>query len=73
MIYLAFNLLPFLQILSFWSRYMEDNLATFFDIVYADMEDGECNTLDFQLGGTGIDATIPTRSWSIKVNLYLIL
>ena len=33
------------------------------------MEDGECNTLDFQLGGTGIDATIPTRSWSIKVNL----
>ena len=52
---------------------MEDNLATFFDIVYADMEDGECNTLDFQLGGTGIDATIPTRSWSIKVNLYLIL
>ena len=36
------------------------------------MEDGECNTLDFQLGGTGIDATIPTRSWSIKVILYLI-
>ena len=33
------------------------------------MEGGDCNNLDFQLGGTGIDATIPTRSWSIKVDL----
>ena len=42
-------------------------------IVYADMEGGDCNNLDFQLGGTGIDATIPTRSWSIKVDFYLSL
>ena len=41
--------------------------------VYADMEGGDCNNLDFQLGGTGIDATIPTRSWSIKVDFYLSL
>ena len=37
------------------------------------MEGGDCNNLDFQLGGTGIDATIPTRSWSIKVDFYLSL
>ena len=42
-------------------------------IVYADMEGGDCNNLDFQLGGTGIDATIPTRSWSIKVDFDLSL
>ena len=39
------------------------------------MEEGECNSLDFQLGTTGIDATLPTnRGWNIKVmsllNLY---
>merc|ERR1712241_820509 len=31
------------------------------------MEGSNCNSLDFQLGGTGIDATIPSRAWSIKV------
>ena len=32
------------------------------------MEGGECNSLDFQLGTTGIDATLPTnRGWNIKV------
>jgi len=35
--------------------------------MYADMEGSNCNSLDFQLGGTGVDATIPTRQWSIKV------
>ena len=39
------------------------------------MEDSQCNSLDFQLGTTGIDATLPTnRGWNIKVlallNLY---
>ena len=39
------------------------------------MEEGECNSLDFQLGTTGIDATLPTnRGWNIKVlpllNIY---
>ena len=34
--------------------------------VYADL-DPNCNSLDFQLGSTGIAATIPTRSWNIKV------
>ena len=32
------------------------------------MEDSQCNSLDFQLGTTGIDATLPTnRGWNIKV------
>ena len=43
-------------------------------LVYADMNDDECNSLDFMLHTSGIDATIPTRQWSIKVfdivNLY---
>lgn len=39
-----------------------------FDVVYADMENGECNTLDFQLGTTGIDAQLAqNRGWNIKV------
>ena len=36
-------------------------------LVYADMNDDECNSLDFMLHTSGIDATIPTRQWSIKV------
>ena len=36
------------------------------------MDGNSCNTMDFQLGGTGIDATIPTRKWGIKV-LYVAL
>ena len=35
--------------------------------VYADMSDDDCNSLDFALGHTGVGATIPTRSFSIKV------
>jgi len=36
--------------------------------MYADMEDDQCNTLDFQLGGAGIDAQIPgNRQWNIKI------
>ena len=31
-----------------------------------------CNTLDFQLGPTGIGTTIPTRQWNIKVRFYII-
>ena len=31
------------------------------------MNDDECNSLDFMLHTSGIDATIPTRQWSIKV------
>ena len=43
-----------------------------FTIVYADMEDDQCNTLDFQLGGAGIDAQIPgNRQWNIKVYIYM--
>lgn len=40
-------------------------------LVYADASDS-CNTLDFQLGQTGIGTTIPTRQWNIKVsaNIY---
>ena len=39
----------------------------FFCTVYADMSDDKCNSLDFALGNTGLDATIPTRSFTIKV------
>ena len=39
-------------------------------IVYADMSDADCNSLDFALGTTGIDATIPTRTFNIKVFLH---
>merc|ERR1712110_211325 len=35
--------------------------------MYADMSDDDCNSLDFALGHTGVGATIPTRSFSIKV------
>jgi hypothetical protein len=35
-------------------------------IVYAEASDA-CNSLDFQLGPTGIGATIPTRQWNIRV------
>jgi hypothetical protein len=35
-------------------------------LVYAEASDS-CNTLDFQLGPTGIGATIPTRQWNIRV------
>ena len=35
--------------------------------VYSDMSDDDCNSLDFALGHTGVGATIPTRSFSIKV------
>ena len=31
------------------------------------MSDDDCNSLDFALGHTGVGATIPTRSFSIKV------
>ena len=38
--------------------------------MYAEFEGDECNSLDFQLGTTGIDATLPTnRGWNIKVLL----
>ena len=44
-----------------------------FDVVYADMENGECNTLDFQLGTTGIDAQLAqNRGWNIKVRFNCI-
>ena len=37
-------------------------------LVYADMDDENCNSLDFMFSAAGIDATIPnTRQWSIKV------
>ena len=40
--------------------------------MYAEFEGDECNSLDFQLGTTGIDATLPTnRGWNIKVLLNL--
>ena len=43
-----------------------------FTIVYADMEEDQCNQLDFQLGGTGIDAQIPgNRQWNIKVYRHI--
>lgn len=36
--------------------------------MYADMEEDQCNQLDFQLGGTEIDATFPqNRQWNIKI------
>ena len=36
--------------------------------VYADMENGECNALDFQLGTSGIEAQLEgNRGWNIKV------
>ena len=38
-----------------------------FVTVYADMSDDECNSLDFMFGATGVQATIPTRSFTIKV------
>ena len=31
------------------------------------MSDDKCNYLDFALGNSGIDATIPTRAFTIKV------
>jgi hypothetical protein len=37
-------------------------------LVYAEASDS-CNTLDFQLGPTGIGTTIPTRQWNIRVQL----
>ena len=36
------------------------------------MDQNNCNSLDFQLGGFGIDATVPARSWTIKV-LYVVV
>jgi hypothetical protein len=38
--------------------------------VYVDVCDGSCLSLGFQLGNTGIGATLATRSWSIKVTQY---
>ena len=36
------------------------------------MNGNECNSLDFQLGSTGIDATLATnRAWSIKVKYWI--
>ena len=36
------------------------------------MEEDQCNQLDFQLGGTGIDAQIPgNRQWNIKVYRHI--
>jgi len=36
--------------------------------MYADMENGECNSLDFQLGTAGIDAQLEgNRGWNIKI------
>jgi len=35
--------------------------------MYAEASDS-CNTLDFQLGPTGIGATIPTRQWNIRIS-----
>ena len=32
------------------------------------MDRNECSSLDFQLGTTGVEATIPTRQWNIKVH-----
>ena len=40
-----------------------------FTLVYADMNGNNCNSLDFQLGGTGIGATLANKAWSIKVNM----
>jgi hypothetical protein len=37
--------------------------------VYAETADS-CNTLDFQLGPTGIGTTIPTRQWNIRVSCF---
>jgi len=34
--------------------------------MYAETSDS-CNTLDFQLGPTGIGTTIPTRQWNIRI------
>ena len=63
--------------LSFYINDYEDickpsNITWFsFEItVYADMNDDDCNSLDFALGTTGIDATIPTRTFNIKVFIY---
>ena len=40
--------------------------------MYADMEEDQCNQLDFQLGGTEIDATFPqNRQWNIKVYRHI--
>ena len=48
---------------------MYSNVLSYFMYiaVYADMSDDDCNSLDFALGHTGVGATIPTRSFSIKV------
>jgi len=35
--------------------------------MYAEMSDDKCNSLDFALGSAGVDATIPTRSFAIKI------
>jgi len=37
------------------------------DHMYAEMDENNCNSLDFQLGAIGVGATVPTRSWTIKV------
>ena len=36
---------------------------------YFDADD-DCNDLDFQFGNTAIDATIPSRSFTIRVTQY---
>ena len=75
------NLYPisFYHIMKYWFNSKIKSflpiLLNFLNIlVYADMNDDECNSLDFMLHTSGIDATIPTRQWSIKVfgivNLY---
>jgi len=38
-----------------------------FIAVYAEING--CNTIDFQLGPTGIGTTIPTRQWNIRVSI----
>ena len=50
------------------NKYPESSIT-----VYADMSDDDCNSLDFALGHTGVGATIPTRSFSIKVYIAVLI
>ncbi len=55
-------------LLTFYTCYWEV-IKTAFILVYVDA-DANCNEFNFQLGPTGIGATIPaTRSWNLKVKL----
>jgi hypothetical protein len=46
-----------------------DQKIKYIFLVYAETADS-CNTLDFQLGPTGIGTTIPTRQWNIRVSCF---